>query len=284
DNFTSFTFSEETKNLLKIFPPLHTFFGEYKSAVSANTFLYQKINSVVSSYPLFIFNDINNSKIGVITGIGLWQWKLHNYQVSGNFDAFNEIIGKTVQFLSVKNDKSFFRVNAKQLFNENENVVFDASLYNDSYELINEPDIELVLTNPADNTYDYRFSKKDLAYELDLGQLPSGNYKWQASTKLGTKGYTKNGQFTVREMLMETANLVADHDILQMISNATKGNFYLPQEMHQIEQVIKENDHIKPIVSYQKNYKMMLNSPIYFIFIILLFGIEWFLRKWGGAY
>ena len=47
---------------------------------------------------------------------------------------------------------------------------------------------------------------------------------------------------------------------------------------------IKNNDEIKPIASYQKKYSMMLNSIWYFIAIVLLLGIEWFLRKWNGGF
>jgi hypothetical protein len=47
---------------------------------------------------------------------------------------------------------------------------------------------------------------------------------------------------------------------------------------------IKANDNIKPIASYHKKYSMLLNSPWYLAAIVLLLGIEWFLRKWHGGY
>ncbi len=84
--------------------------------------------------------------------------------------------------------------------------------------------------------------------------------------------------------MIETSNLIANHTLLHSISQATNGKFYTPENMADIEKEIKNNDNIKPVVSYQKNYKLLLDSPIYFILIILLLGIEWFLRKWGGGY
>ncbi|MDD4395767.1 MAG: hypothetical protein PHQ33_07775, partial [Bacteroidales bacterium] len=60
--------------------------------------------------------------------------------------------------------------------------------------------------------------------------------------------------------------------------------FFTVNDMEKIEQVIKDNENIKPIVSYNKKYSLLLNSWIYLLLIILLLGIEWFIRKWGGGY
>lgn len=284
ENFTSFTFSEETRQIIRNFPPLHTFFGDYKTAVSATTFMYQKISNVITPYPLIMFNDLNGAKMGVITGDGLWQWRMYNYLYAQNSDAFDEIITKTVQLLSVKSDKSFFRVHAGQVFDENADIEFSAELYNDSYELVNEPDVTFSYTDRAGKKYDSRFSKQNNAYSLNLGKLPVGDYSWQASVQFGNQTYAKNGIFTVREVMLESVNLVADHALLQNISQATNGKFFTVDRMQDVEQEIKNNDNIKAIANYSKKYSLIMNSWWYLALIILLLGVEWFMRKWGGGY
>ncbi len=284
NNFTSFTFSEETKRMLNNFPPLHTFFGDYKSAVSSNIFMYQKINNLITQYPLILFNEVNGAKTGVIAGEGLWQWKLYNFLYAQNHDAFNEIVNKMALFLSVKSDRSFFRVYGKNIFDENAPVEFTAELFNESYELINDPDITMVILSEEGKKYSAHFSKINNSYGLNIGELPIGNYSWTASVKYGNKVYQKNGAFTVREVMLESMNIVADFELLKNISYATKGKFYTPDKMQQIRDEIMHNDQIKSVVSYNKHYSMMLNSWWYFIAIVLLLGIEWFLRKWGGGY
>jgi len=284
NNFTSFTFSEETKRMLNNFPPLHTFFGDYKSSVSSNIFMYQKINNLITQYPLILFNEVNEAKTGVIAGEGLWQWKLYNFLYAQNHDAFNEIINKMALFLSVKSDRSFFRVHGKNIFDENAPVEFTAELFNESYELINDPDITMDILSEEGKKYSAHFSKINNSYGLNIGELPIGNYTWNASVKYGNKVYQKNGAFTVRKVMLESMNIVADFDLLKNISYATKGKFYTPDKMQQIRDEIMHNDQIKSVVSYNKHYSMMLNSWWYFIAIVLLLGIEWFLRKWGGGY
>ncbi len=284
DNFTSFTFSEESRQLLNRFPPVKTIFGTYKTAVSANVFMYQKVSGVDTKYPLITLNESNGTRTGVITGAGIWQWKLYNYMYKENHDAFNEIIQKVVQYLASHTDRSQFRVQHAQIFRENSDVEFTAELYNDSYELINEPDVKMSIKGHGDTTYDAQFSKQNNSYYLNIGELPKGTYQWTANTQAGSKKFSKSGQFTVEEVMLEASNLIADHDLLKSISTATNGQFFTRDQMKEVAKAIKENENIKTIATYKKRYKMLLSSPWYLGAILLLLGIEWFLRKWNGGY
>jgi len=284
DNFVSFVFSDEAKKMLPKFPPIFTPFGEYKSAVSSNVFLYQKINNIATNYPLFIFNQTNAGKTGILTGTGIWQWKVYNYLYANNHDVFNEIINHTALFLSVKGDRSFFRVMVKNTYHENAQVDVTAELYNDIYELQNDPEVEFHYTDNEGKKYDMMFSKQNNGYFLSLGKLPTGTYAWNSNVKFGDKSYTKSGVFTVQELMLENLNLVANHALLQNISEATQGKFYTANDFTSLENDIRKNENIKTIASYKKLYSLFLNSWWYYVAILLLFGTEWFLRKWGGGY
>jgi len=283
-NFMLFSFSEEAQQLLPTLPPLQSPFGTYKAAVSANLFMTQRISGVETKYPLILFNDVNGAKTGVISGTGIWTWKVYNYVNNQNHDAFNEIVNKTALFLVAKNDKSPFRVRHNAVFAENAPVEFSAELYNESHELVNTPDVKLTIKGSGDTTYDAQFSKQNNAYYLNMGELPVGTYTWTAKTQLGNKNYEKSGSFSVQEIFVETANLVANHDLLKSVAQASGGKFFDRGKLEDVVKEIKSNDNIKPVVSYQKKYSMLLNSPWYLAAIVLFLGIEWFLRKWHGGY
>jgi len=283
ENFTAFTFSEEARQLLPKLPPMTTIFGDYKSMVASNVFLYQKINNVNTQYPLILFNERNGVKTGVICGTGIWQWKLYNYLYTQSHREFDEIINKIATYLSVKADKSLFRVSAKNVYEEYKPVVITAELYNESYELVNDADVSIVITAEDGKKYEQQLSKQNNQYVLNMGELPVGDYSWLCSTKYGRNSYSKSGRFSVDEVLIESTNLVADHSLLQSIATATNAKFFMPQEMQQIEQEIKANDNIKPIANYSKKYSLLLSSWVYFACIVLLLAVEWFLRKWNGG-
>ena len=284
DNFVLFTFSDEAKKMLSKLPPLDTPFGEYRSVISSNSFLYQKINSITTSYPLFLFNETHAERTGILTGTGIWQWKVYNYLFANNHDIFNEMINKIVLFLSAKGDKSFFRVSVKNVYNENAPVDIIAELYNDSYELTNEPEVHFFYTDKKGKKHETMFSKQNNGYFLSLGKLQVGTYSWSSNVKFGDKSYSKSGIFTVQEVQLEMLNLVANHSLLQNISESTNGKFYLASDFSSLENDIKKNENIKTIASYQKRYSLFLHSWWYYAAILFLFGTEWFLRKWGGGY
>jgi hypothetical protein len=284
ENFVTFSFSENAKKLISKFPPMITPFGNYNLNIGSNIFLYQKIAGVNTNYPLILFSESNGTKTGVITGSGIWQWKIYDHLYENNFDVFNEIINKMVLFLSVKNDKSYFRVTNQNVFNENEPIQFDAELYNESYELMNSSDINMVIKSVDGKSYSAQFSKENNAYHLNIGELPPNDYSWTATTQLGKNKYSKTGSFSIRELVTETQNLVANYGLLKSISKATNGAFFHQNEMDKIEKTIKNNENIKTLAVYDKSYHFLMNSYIYFIIIIVLLAIEWFIRKWNGGY
>lgn len=284
NNFITFTFSEEAKQMLRYYTPLVTYFGNYQTAVGTNVFMYQKINNVTTTYPLISFYQSNRGRIGVIAGTDIWRWRMQNYLHTQNFDAFDEVINKIALYMSVKGDRSFFRVHAQELYSENSAVEITAEVYNESYELVNTPDVHFKLVNSEGKEFTSQFSKQNNTYYLNLGRLPVGDYEWEATTVAGSNTYRKNGHFSIDEIRLESINLVADHNVLRNIAQSSNGQYFTKDQLDKIEKTIKQNENIKSLVSYNKKYNLLLNSWIYLSVIILLLAIEWFMRKWGGGY
>ncbi|MBO4645773.1 MAG: hypothetical protein J5642_04580 [Bacteroidales bacterium] len=284
ESFLSFTFSEEARQMLRNYTPITTFFGNYNTAVGTNVFMYQKINGVESTYPLITFNSHNATRTGVITGTDIWRWRMQNYLRAQNTDAFDEIVNQMALYLAAKGDKSLFRVHAEELYNENNTVEITAEVYNESHELITTPDVKFKLKDAEGKEYTSQFSKQNNSYTLNLGKLPVGDYEWEATTVSGQQTLTKSGHFSVQEILLENINLVADHNLLRTLSDNTHGQSFNISQLDQVEKAIRSNENIKPIVNYNQKYSPFLDSWLYFIIIILLLGVEWFMRKWGGGY
>ena len=60
----------------------------------------------------------------------------------------------------MSNNKSKFRIDYKSQLNQNEEVVFNAYLYNDVYELINSDDVSIQIFDEDDKRYEFQFSKR----------------------------------------------------------------------------------------------------------------------------
>lgn len=282
--FSLFTVSEELKKFFKEFPAVNSVMGNYTIANSVNVLLNQRIGIVETENPLLLFNINGEQKSGVFLGDGLWKWKLRDYADHQDHNLFNELTGKIVQYLSVKADKSFFRVKSKKIVNENEAIEIEAEVYNNAYELITEPEVTFTLTDGNDKKFDYTFSKTGLGYRLNLGVLPAGEYSYKATTNNGTKAFEQRGFITVKEITAEKMQLVADHQLLSRLANQTKGKFFYPNQLNQLTESLLSNDTIKTITYMHKDVKELIDmKAIFFLFLILL-SLEWFIRKYNGLY
>lgn len=283
-NFSYFTLSDETRKALPIFPPLQAPYGTYSITNSASVLGYQQLGTVKTNNPLVVFNEVNGRRMGVIAGEGLWRWRLEDYQNTEDHTIFNEFVNKVVQYLSVKEDKSYFRVSGKTIFNENEPIVLDAELYNQSYELVNTPDVDVTITDSNNKTYNYRFGKTNNAYRLNAGQLPPGEYKYTARTKLGDKAYTKGGSFSIAAIKVELTNTVADHRLLYTLAQKKGGKMYYPKQLDQLLDDLSKREDIKPVSYDQKRLDDLINLRWIFFILLGLLAVEWFIRKRNGAY
>ena len=281
-SFSAFTFSQKTKNFIADVPPLHVPYGEIESFNGSQTLLYQKLGAVETNFPLMYFQNRNKIKTAWLFGEGLWQWKLFNYQRDNNHDSFNEIIGKTVQYLSVKEDKSRFRVKVAKRFNENQNIKLTAEFYNESYELVNTNLAKLTLTNQEGDQFKYDFNAVLSTYSIDIGRLKPGVYIYEAKIVDGLKSFTKKGSFIVKPVNIEWSGRVPNFTLLQKLSLNTGAKFFLPANLGELEMVFSDQSKF-PSISYTSETKYsLLHEKWIFVLIISLLTLEWFIRKYKG--
>jgi hypothetical protein len=284
EQFPLFSLSENTMKYINNTIPLLSVFGTYKMTDNGYNLLSQKIGSVVTQSPLMTFFQSENKKVAVLAGEGIWRWRIQEFNKTKKHDAIDELINKTVQFLSVKEDKSKFRLIIKNKFLENEEVLFNAELYNDSYELENEPEIEVLVKNEDGEEFKFNFNKTAKAYYLNAGIFNPGAYQYVASVMLGDKQYTEKGEFQVAKIQLEMNNTIANHQLLTNLVKKHDGGLFYPTNLEEINDAIQKNNNIASIIFEEKDLKELINLKWIFVLILLLLSVEWFLRKRNGAY
>lgn len=282
-NFPLFTISDELRKGMKNFPAVTCPFGTYGTENGSNVLIYQRIGMVETKTPFMYFNTIGDSKIAIVEGEGIWRWRLQDFAAHGNHHLFDELVSKTVQYLSVKVDKSFFKVICKNNFLENEAIQMEAEVYNESYELINEPEVNITITNSDNKTFPFTFSKTSNAYRLDAGMLAVGDYKYEAKVKVGDKLYTQKGSFSVSPLHVELINTVADHQLLYSLAKKHGGEMVYPQQLDELVKKLNSREDIKSVSYSEKKLSDLINVKWIFFLLIALLSLEWFIRKRNGA-
>ncbi len=283
--FDKFTLSDPLKSRLGQYPPLLTLFGNYKAGDLAHTLFNQKVKKVPTKNPMMSFEEKAGSRIGVFVGEGIWKWRMQDMIDFKNADLSGELINKTIQYLSVKDDKRKFRVNtSKNLYKENETVLFDAQLYNDAFEMINTPDVQLTLNNQAGKKFEYVFSKTENYYTLNAGVLPAGDYSYEGKTNFGGKVLDAKGRFSVQNIQLETNNLTADHNLLRGLSSKYGGVYKHFSQAKDLESLIMDANTLKPTIYTATTTQPLLNHKWLFFLILLALTAEWFIRRYMGNY
>jgi len=281
NNFTLFNTTIDA-DALQGMPPLFVPFGEYKTLPANNVIMYQQIGSIKTQKPLWAFVDAGNTKIGFIVGEGIWRWRLYEYKKFRDHSLTNELITKTIQYLSLTKRKSPFVVEFPTISNENDNIAFKAQLFNASNEFVTNAEIKLKITDKNGNSYPYIFESSDNQYIANIGNLKKGKYRFTASTAVGNKKYKKSGNFIIKESMLEQSDLVADYNLLYKLSLQSNGKMFDKSDLDKLLTEIENNVNIKPVIYTQKTLKELIDLKWLFAIFILLLTIEWFFRKYWG--
>lgn len=285
NNFTPFTFDQDQYRRMRGFIPLQAPFGQYELAPFTNTLLYQRIGQVETDMPLLTFGEVGNRRMGILAGEGIWKWRLYEFSSFDGADVTADLLQKTVQYLSIREDDRRLRVYTdKNLYDESEVVVFEAEYYNASLQRINEPDVRLTISDADGNQFTYNFDRRADHYILNTGPFNPGEYSYVAEVEVGMERFVVEGGFTVRPIQLESINLEANHGLLNQIARNQGGQVFYPGNMQSLTEFLSEDHDFRPIVHSSLRTNLVLNLFWTCIALLGLLFAEWFLRRFYGSY
>lgn len=282
--FSLFKLSPETRKMMDKFPPLNTHYGSVSYSKTASILAFQRLGAIQKTDPLFFFGTKQDQKFAVTYGSGLWSWRLADYQANQSQIHFNEIVHKTVQYLILKENTSRLRIQLPSLVSSTEDLVIKAIFYNESYEPITDPTIDLELSTPNGEKFEYSFLPYDKEYSLDLGQLPAGRYSWKASTTFNGSTFSKEGNFGVKDLALEKQSTKANHQMLMQMAENGQGKFAMLTDYQIILDDINQRKDIVPVAYQSSTYHKLIDYIWLMLLIVALFTTEWVIRRYSGAY
>lgn len=282
--FTYFEIDEDLKGFIEKASPILVPYGDYSVSNTSSVLCKQKIKGIQTEKPLILFDSYLNNKIAYIMGEGLWRWEMFNYKENQSHELFNRLVNKIVQYMALKINKNNFQLSVKKIFSESESIIFEAEIYNESFELNNSEEISIDIFSADSIKYSYNFNKTANAYRLNIGNYQAGDYSYVARTKISDKPVVSKGKFSVVSLNIEAENTVANHKILADLANNNQGELVYPNELNKLQNLILENENIVSILYNEKQIQDLINLKVLFFVILFLLSLEWFLRKYFGSY
>lgn len=283
-SFTFFSFNDDLAARLSSLPPLTVPLGNYRLALGTEVFAWQRINDILTDFPLISFHNNIGVKSGVISGEGLWLWRIRDYLKYDNSAAVDAFLSKAVMFLIADSDKRNFRIHTKGEYDNRLDVVLVAELYNQALEPDNSVDVQLTLTNETVEKFNYVFSPFEDYYKLNLNKLPVGVYRYRATVSLGNNNYDDKGEFIVHQLDNESRNLNADHRMLKRLAGEHDGKMYYPNQINELLTDMNSLGSLTSKIHYEDKFTGLDSVIFVLVILIFLLSVEWFLRKYFGGY
>jgi len=282
--FLFYSLSENSNGVFAGYPPVQVPFGKFVYPPKAHVQLFQRIGSVVTDRPLLFSWEENNKKMAALIGEGIWRWRLNEFADNGNTEMFDELFSKLIQYLSTQEDRRKFRSYPLQNeFSESEAVVIESQVYNDLFELVYGNTIQLEVRDEKGVITRYSYSTSPGSARYRIGGLKEGVYRFKASTKLNEQIEEVNGQFLVKAQNQETQSLTADFGLLRKLSVETAGKFYKADQLSLLANDI-ERMKAASLIHSEETFNQLINLKWVFFLLLTLISVEWFLRKYLGAY
>ena len=263
------------------FSPLKDKFGEIVISKEHQKLLLQNINGLQTQQPLLATFEYDNQKSAVLFGEGIWKWRAASFLNLNSFKDFDEFTGNLVQYLASNKKLNRLEVNAASLYLANTTIKIAAFYRDKNYKFDARANLEITITNTASKEVTkLPFSLVNNAYQAEIENLAFGNYTYKVSVK--NQNLNKFGRFKITAYQIEKQFINANNDKLEKLANITGGKLFYKNQLDALTKELIENKNFyttqKSIVTTQNliDWKWIL------FFVIGLFSLELFIRKYYG--
>lgn len=263
------------------FPPLENPFGKITEKGSVNTLLKAKVNGIEVGNPILTFSEKGTSRNAYLLGENSWKWRMESFVLNQSYEKYDLFIDKIIQYLSTNSAKKSLLVEHESFYNSGETIEIFAQYFNKSYELEENANLSITLTNKnTKSTKNYNFSKANNGYQAIFDGLTPGNYAFQVKETTSNASY--NGTFEVLDFDVEKQFVNPDVSKLQQLANQNNGEIIYPNQIDMLVQKLLQKD---TYLSVEKT--IIKNSPLIdsfwlLVIIVVSLAIEWFTRKYNG--
>ncbi len=279
--------NEQDKNLWNELPPIfrtETFVRVKPESEIISSF---KVNNVPFKEPLIVSRSFQGQKTIAVLGYGIYRWKLLGYAAEiakGRKDAvdlFNIFVQNSRKWLSVNQDKKNVVIKTnKKFYVSSEKITFIAQVYDAAYNFVDNATVSVKIQGNNEQRDLILVSMGNGRYTADVSGLREGDYSFKGSASLNGKLLgTDDGRFSIGDLSPEYQNFTMNAKLLRTISDRSGGKFYTSENVANFKDDLKNVKNFTEKSVVNKSEIALWNLFWILIIIVLLFSLEWFIRK-----
>lgn len=277
NTFDKYILKQKMMDVVSEMPPLFSrcFISDYNENIDV-VFSQKILNSNVTNLAMFIENFENN-KVAFVNSEGWFLWKYLSFKKTNENEIFNDIFLKLTKYLLLSSKNNLFDIQFESSYFENEEIVLFASLFNELYQKVNDRKLSFNLFNKKGEKFIYNFDTLNDRLFVNLGVLDLGEYTFNVSND--NDSVLKIGSFKIVKNELEMKDISANHEILQKISNLSKGELFYPNDMGILSNKLYEKAKNKKLILENRLLDLIDFTWLLLISLMLIFT-EWFFRKY----
>ncbi|MFV0566591.1 MAG: VWA domain-containing protein [Flavobacteriaceae bacterium] len=263
------------------FPPLTSPYGSTVFKTPFETLLQKTYNGVETNEPLLATTENNQTREAVLFGENLWQWRAQSFLNSKSFNAFDDFMGKLVQYLASNTLKSRLNVSYQSFYNGNSNVLVNAEFFDKNYVFDARETLNITVKDSVSKqSKTFPFILKNNTYQVDLSSLPPSEYTFTVSAS--NENISKSGRFTILDYNVEQQFLNANAEKLGQLAANSQGKAFYTNNVSALETALLNDDRFATVQKSHKNTLPLVDWKYLLGIIVLSLAVEWFLRKYNG--
>ena len=265
-------------NLPPVFQPSINFTSKPGSKILSTI----KVNNNAINIPLIVTRNFNGKRSVAVLAGDIWKWKLQTARK--NLNLFDSFILNCVKWLNTPEEQDRISVKtSKRNYSPGEQIEFLARISDESLNPVDEADIKVKISSSQNNYEVAMLNAGKGLYEGTLLLNETGDFVFHAEIFRERMLLGKDeGNFNIGEIEIELINPVMNYGLLKFLASETGGNYYTAEKyeelFNRLAEIIKTTSKEKLVTS-----DVILWSDEWLLVVaILLFSIEWFLRKRMG--
>lgn len=265
-------------------PPIFRKQTEYRAKTEATVLSTVRLMNVPTAEPLILSRNVNRQKSLAVLGYGLWRWRL---MAQGNPDTeglLSSFLINSIRWLTTREDKNPVRVSpVRDLYVRGERVELIGQVYDASAFPVEQ---SLLGIKAVSGQEEFQTTLRPIGngrYEGAFEGLREGDYQFTATASLdGQLLGSDRGRFSVGELDLEFLDTRMNIELLRQIALRTGGSYFAPDNLGEFERELAGFPSFQPQQVRHAGERELWNWPAVLGFIIVLLGVEWFIRKRSG--
>lgn len=239
-------------------------------------------NDKSSGEPIMINRISGNYRSTAFLGYGLWRWKLNSGTSAEK--TLEAMLLETINMTLQKEKRTKLRVYpANDFFDYTQPVKIYALVYDDNYLPTRNAKVTgRVLRKDGSNAGELKFTVEENKFSALMNQLASGDYYIECDAELNGIYYARdNSRFSTDTLITEYLETRTNLELLLELASKTGGNVVMSDSIGNYSKLIDKFRNLPVNESVSEKYLRfdLWGNKYYLMLVILLFSIEWVLRK-----